>query len=75
MGKVSDPTAEESHGKVLGVSKLRVINSSSLPSTPPGHTQGVTCKANTDNRSLERTRAADVHAEKLVDDIKQGRRD
>ncbi|CAK4031797.1 Versicolorin B synthase [Lecanosticta acicola] len=54
MGKNSDPMAVvDSKARVLGVQKLRVIDSSSFPFTPPGHTQGVTY----------------AHAEKLVDDV------
>jgi len=57
MGKADDPRAVvDSHGKVLGVRGLRVIDSSSLALIPPGHTQGTTY----------------AHAEKLVDDIKNG---
>lgn len=58
MGRTNDTGAVvDSRGRVIGVQSLRVIDSSSLPFTPPGHTQGYTY----------------AHAEKLVDDIKMGR--
>lgn len=54
MGKKSDPMAVvDSKARIFGVRGLRVIDSSSFPFTPPGHTQGVTY----------------AHAEKLVDDV------
>lgn len=54
MGKADNPMAVvDSQGRVMGVQKLRVIDSSSFPFTPPGHTQGVTY----------------AHAEKLVADV------
>ncbi|EME46862.1 hypothetical protein DOTSEDRAFT_126520 [Dothistroma septosporum NZE10] len=54
MGKEDNPMAVvDSKGQVYGVQKLRVIDSSSFPFTPPGHTQGVTY----------------AHAEKLVQDV------
>lgn len=54
MGKSDNPQAVvDSKGRVFGVQKLRVIDSSSLPFTPPGHTQGTTY----------------AHAEKLVQDV------
>lgn len=57
MGKVGDPaTVVDSHARVIGVNNLRVIDSSSFPFTPPGHTQGTTY----------------AHAEKLVQDIIDG---
>jgi choline dehydrogenase len=34
----------DSHGKVFGVQKLRVIDSSSFVFNPPVHTQGATCE-------------------------------
>lgn len=43
----------DSKARVFGVRNLRVIDSSSFPFTPPGHTQGATY----------------AHAEKLVDDV------
>ncbi|KAF2671531.1 alcohol oxidase [Microthyrium microscopicum] len=43
MGKVGDPTAVvDSKGRVIGVQGLMVVDSSSLPFTNPGHTQGTT---------------------------------
>jgi choline dehydrogenase len=54
MGKSDNPMAVvDSKGKVFGVQRLRVIDSSSFPFTPPGHTQAVTY----------------AHAEKLVEDV------
>ena len=54
MGKEGDEMAVvDSKARVFGVEKLRVIDSSSFPFTPPGHTQGVTY----------------AHAEKLVEDV------
>lgn len=57
MGIPSNPdTVVDSHARVLGVKNLRVIDASSLPFTPPGHTQGTVY----------------AHAEKLVADIMGG---
>lgn len=54
MGKVgNNATVVDSKARVVGVSALRVIDSSSFPFTPPGHTQGTTYG----------------HAEKLVQDV------
>ncbi|SMQ51093.1 unnamed protein product [Zymoseptoria tritici ST99CH_3D7] len=54
MGNSSNPDAVvDSKARVFGVRGLRVIDSSSLPFTPPGHTQGTTY----------------AHAEKLVQDV------
>ncbi|USW56824.1 Putative glucose-methanol-choline oxidoreductase, FAD/NAD(P)-binding domain superfamily [Septoria linicola] len=54
MGKADNPYAVvDAKARVFGVHNLRVIDSSSFPFTPPGHTQGVTYS----------------HAEKLVDDV------
>jgi choline dehydrogenase len=54
MGKQDNPMAVvDSKARVFGVQRLRVIDSSSFPFTPPGHTQGVTY----------------AHAEKLVEDV------
>ncbi|OTB00680.1 hypothetical protein M426DRAFT_65339 [Hypoxylon sp. CI-4A] len=54
MGKKGDPDAVvDTKGRVFGVDNLRVIDSSSMPFTPPGHTMGPTY----------------AHAEKLVQDI------
>ncbi|KAF3044427.1 hypothetical protein E8E12_010550 [Didymella heteroderae] len=54
MGKPDNPMAVvDSKGRVFGLQRLRVIDSSSFPFTPPGHTQGVTY----------------AHAEKLVEDV------
>lgn len=42
-GRLDDPDAVvDSMGRVIGVTGLRVVDSSSLPFTPPGHTQAVT---------------------------------
>lgn len=54
MGRSNDTMAVvDSKARVFGVTGLRVIDSSSLPFTPPGHTQGTTY----------------AHAEKLVQDV------
>jgi choline dehydrogenase len=54
MGKAGDPAAVvDSKGRVFGVQDLRVIDSSSMPFTPPGHTMGPTY----------------AHAEKLTQNI------
>ncbi|QKX61393.1 uncharacterized protein TRUGW13939_08541 [Talaromyces rugulosus] len=54
MGKKGDPDAVvDSKGRVFGVENLRVIDSSSMPFTPPGHTMGITY----------------AHAEKLTQDV------
>lgn len=43
MGRSDNPQAVvDSRGRVFGVQGLRVVDSSALPFTPPGHTQGVT---------------------------------
>lgn len=43
MGRADNPMAVvDSRGRVFGVQGLRVVDSSALPFTPPGHTQGVT---------------------------------
>ncbi|VUC24803.1 unnamed protein product [Clonostachys rosea] len=54
MGKADDPLAVvDSKGRVFGVQNLRVIDASTMPLTPPGHTMGPTY----------------ANAEKLVQDI------
>ncbi|CAC9895785.1 unnamed protein product [Aureobasidium pullulans] len=54
MGRSNNTMAVvDSKARVYGVTGLRVIDSSSLPFTPPGHTQGTTY----------------AHAEKLVQDV------
>ncbi|OWP03002.1 hypothetical protein B2J93_3628 [Marssonina coronariae] len=58
MGRANPSMAVvDSRGQVFGVQNLRIIDSSSFAFTPPGHTQGATY----------------AHAEKLVDDIINGR--
>lgn len=45
MGQANETMAVvDSHARVFGVKDLRVIDSSSFRFTPPGHTQGATCK-------------------------------
>lgn len=45
MGKAGDPDAVvDSHGKVFGVNKLRLVDISTFPILPPGHTQANVCK-------------------------------
>ncbi|PCH02000.1 Glucose-methanol-choline oxidoreductase [Penicillium occitanis (nom. inval.)] len=54
MGKEGDPAAVvDSKARVFGVLNLRVIDSSSMPFTPPGHTMAPTY----------------AHAEKLAQDV------
>ena len=54
MGKSDDVMAVvDARGRVYGIQGLRVVDGSSLPFTPPGHTQGYVYS----------------HAEKLVQDI------
>jgi choline dehydrogenase-like flavoprotein len=44
MGKASDSMAViDSSAKVIGVSKLRVVDASSFPLLPPGHPQSTVC--------------------------------
>ena len=44
MGKAGDPgTVVDSHGKVIGVSGLRVVDISTFPLLPPGHPQASVC--------------------------------
>lgn len=58
MGRANETLAVvDSHGKVFGTQRLRVIDSSSFRFTPPGHTQAATY----------------AHAEKLVMDVLMGR--
>jgi choline dehydrogenase len=46
MGRDNDTMAVvDSKARVKGVQRLRVIDSSSFPFTPPGHTQGTTCES------------------------------
>lgn len=46
MGPANETMAVvDSHARVFGVDRLRVIDSSSFRFTPPGHTQGATCKS------------------------------
>ncbi|KAH7313939.1 glucose-methanol-choline oxidoreductase [Stachybotrys elegans] len=59
MGRRSDPTAVvDTHGRVIGVKNLRVIDSSSFPFLPPGPAPQIQVY---------------VLAEKLADDIKRSR--
>ncbi|KAF4993796.1 hypothetical protein FGRMN_6230 [Fusarium graminum] len=54
MGKADDPLAVvDSKGRVFGVKNLRLIDSSTMPLTPPGHTMGPTY----------------ANAEKLIQDV------
>ncbi|CAF9939875.1 MAG: hypothetical protein HETSPECPRED_002082 [Heterodermia speciosa] len=58
MGKRSDRDAVvDVHGKVFGVSGLRVVDASTFPLTPPGHIMATVYAL----------------AEKYADDIKNGR--
>ena len=54
MGQAGDPMAVvDSKARVFGVQNLRVIDSSSMPFNPAGHTMGPTY----------------THAEKLAQDV------
>ncbi|KAF5681240.1 choline dehydrogenase [Fusarium heterosporum] len=54
MGKADDPLAVvDSKGRVFGIKNLRLIDSSTMPLTPPGHTMGPTY----------------ANAEKLIQDV------
>ena len=45
MGKVDDPMAVvDSHGRVIGVSGLRVVDASIFPFLPPGQPSATVCK-------------------------------
>jgi choline dehydrogenase-like flavoprotein len=45
MGKATDPNAVlDSHARVLGVTGLRVVDASSFPTLPAGHTMSSVCK-------------------------------
>ena len=45
MGKRSDRDAVvDVHGKVFGVSGLRVVDASTFPLTPPGHIMATVCE-------------------------------
>lgn len=73
MGRANDSMAVvDSKANVIGVTGLRVIDSSSFRFTPPGHTQAATCELYPMPKSAVRfaDHALDAHAEKLVEDIK-----
>lgn len=47
MGKAEDRNAVvDSHGRVFGVERLRVVDISIFPLLPPGHVQSSVCKCN-----------------------------
>lgn len=73
MGRVNDTMAVvDSKAKVIGVSGLRVIDSSSFRFTPPGHTQAATCKSAPHQCKPSHAEfPTDAHAEKLADDVKR----
>ncbi len=78
MGKQGDPNAVvDSNGKVYGVSGLRVIDASILPFVAPGHSMAPVCKLNRpviESSSAPCTNySIDMLAEKISDDIKNGR--
>lgn len=63
----------DSKARVIGVTGLRVIDSSSFRFTPPGHTQAATCEFLAVFSGVLVHHAnyiTDAHAEKLVDGIK-----
>ena len=74
MGRTNDTMAVvDSKARVIGVTGLRVIDSSSFRFTPPGHTQAATCEFLTTFEIVLGRHAnltSDAHAEKLADDIK-----
>lgn len=73
MDRADDSMAVvDSKANVIGVTGLRVIDSSSFRFTPPGHTQAATCKFHSIPKSAVRfaDHAQDAHAEKLVEDVK-----
>lgn len=73
MGRQNETMAVvDSKAKVMGVTGLRVIDSSSFRFTPPGHTQAATCESLHRIREVTQyaNRSPDAHAEKLADDIK-----
>lgn len=73
MGRANDSMAVvDSKANVIGVTGLRVIDSSSFRFTPPGHTQAATCEfLPTPQPCVQCTdHSLDVHAEKLVEEIK-----
>ena len=46
MGKVDDPMAVvDTHAKVIGVDRLRVVDASSFAVLPPGHPESTVCKS------------------------------
>ena len=46
MGCKSNPQAVvDTHGKVFGVSSLRVVDASTFPLLPPGHCQATVCES------------------------------
>jgi len=73
MGRANNSMAVvDSKANVIGVTGLRVIDSSSFRFTPPGHTQAATCECHPMLKAAVRfaDHALDAHAEKLVEDIK-----
>ena len=73
MGRANDSMAVvDSKAKVIGVTGLRVIDSSSFRFTPPGHTQAATCELHPTLETFVQcaNHTLDAHAEKLVEDIK-----
>jgi hypothetical protein len=73
MGRANDSMAVvDSKARVIGVTGLRVIDSSSFRFTPPGHTQAATCELDPMPKPFVHcvNHSLDAHAEKLVEDIK-----
>jgi choline dehydrogenase len=73
MGRANDSMAVvDSKARVIGVTDLRVIDSSSFRFTPPGHTQAATCELDPTSQYFVQyaNHSSDAHAEKLVEDIK-----
>ena len=74
MGRTNDTMAVvDSKANVIGVTGLRVIDSSSFRFTPPGHTQAATCEFfPTPGSTVQCANLSlDAHAEKLVEDVKR----
>jgi hypothetical protein len=75
MGRANDSMAVvDSKANVIGVSGLRVIDSSSFRFTPPGHTQAATCESYAIPELIFRHAdgcSLDAHAEKLVEDVER----
>jgi choline dehydrogenase len=74
MGPSTDPMAVlDSKARVYGVSNLRVVDSSSFPTLPPGHPMSTICKFLLEPYQIppnSNILTLDALAEKIADDIK-----